>query len=50
MNHALTAHAQSFSNTENNILVNVNESPCASRRGMIYHVPLFLMPDWGGVE
>ena len=50
MNHALTAYALPFSNTENNALVNVNESPCASRMGMIHHVPLFLMPDWGDVE
>ena len=39
MNHALTAHALPFSNTENNVLANANESPCASCRGMIYHVP-----------
>ena len=50
MNHALTAHALPFSNTENNVLINVNELPCASRMGMIHHVPLFLMPDWGDVE
>ena len=50
INHALTAHALPFSNTENNMLVNVNELPCASPMGMIYHVPLLLMPDWGGVE
>ena len=30
MNHAPTAHALPFSNTENNILINVNESSCAS--------------------
>ena len=45
MNHAHTAHALPFLNTENNVLVNVNESPCASPMGMIYHVPLFLMSD-----
>ena len=50
INHALTAHALPFSNTENNVLINVNELPCASRMGMIHHVPLFLMPDWGDVE
>ena len=45
MNHALTAYALPFSNTENNALINVNESPCASRRGMIYHVPFFLLSN-----
>ena len=50
MNHALTAYALPFANMENNVLVNVNESPCASPMGMIYHVTLLLMPDWGDVE
>ena len=49
MNHALTAHALPFRNTENNVLANANQSACASRRGMIYHVPFVhknnIIPD-----